>query len=166
MTSASNNSKKLRAIELVARGWSKGRIADELGVSERTIRRWTSNSNNASRATSSTGEVVNVRPRPVTSGQSPGEIRKRYFEKLEGYRQEGEDIGNQLIRTGQAILDLVTDAIDRLSEEKLESVSQISSAHRVASSCLDMGTKIKAESLGVEGLMENMRDALGDDFWN
>ncbi len=140
--------KKIRALELLRQGWQKKDIADELGVSDRTLRRWL---NDESAETTATAVVEGESNRLQT-----------YREKLLQFRQETEDVGDILMSVGLSTLKLVVDGLEKLPPEEVKGIRGISQAIKSASNAAVVATELKGDAFAIEEVLERLKALQGD----
>ena len=79
--------------------------------------------------------------------------REQHLEKLEKFRQDGEMLGAELLKTSSMLLDLINQKLEIVQPADL-SMTQLSNYLKSACLGLDSGFDLTSRSLGVERMMQ------------
>ncbi|MCC5661866.1 hypothetical protein LC608_33980 [Nostoc sp. XA010] len=79
--------------------------------------------------------------------------REQHLQKLEKYRQDGERLGAELLKTGSMLLQLINKRLE-ITEAGDLSINQIHSHLKSTCVAFDSGFELSAKALGIERMME------------
>lgn len=171
MPLTSKDAKKARVYELLSQGMTQKQIADELGISDRTVRRWVNTSQDKSEVRKDTlNKIVHVEQTGQNFYEHDSEVSKtsvitpkeEYIRKLREYREVNTAIANMLMEMGMKILDVVKVSAENLSEKQITTIRQLETAYKVGSHAANQGSELMANSLAVDDLLEKFEEIYGD----
>lgn len=170
MTLTSKDTKKARVYELLSQGMTKKQIADELGISERTIRRWVNSGQDMSEVRKDTlNKIVHVEQTGQNFNEHTSKLsktnanttREEYIRKLHEYREVNMAIANMLMEMGMKILEVVKTSAENLSEKQITTLKQLETAYKVGSHAANQGSELMINSLAVDDLLEKFQEIHG-----
>lgn len=171
MTLSPKDAKKARVFELLSQGISKNQIADIVGVSDRTIRRWVSENQNISQVKKDTlNQIVQVESPGQNVHEHCSEIsltseinsKEEYLKKLEEYRGINMRIANTLMDIGFNVLNLVKSSAENFSEKQIDSIKKLELAYKVGSHASNLGSSLMSETLAIDELHQKIDELMGD----
>lgn len=131
---------------------STARVMQEHGKSKAVIQGWCNDHNWVKRV-----EAYDLEQEAIARQILEEENREAYRQKLRKYRQENEDIGNAFRATGVAMLKEVREFAKNLKASDIK-VNNIANVVRSIETCMTMGDRFLSESLGVEKLLQQMKE--------
>lgn len=167
MTLTSKDTKKARVYELLSQGMTKKQIADELGISERTIRRWVNSGQDMSQVRKDTlNKIVHVEQTGQNFDEHNSEVSKtsettpkeEYVRKLREYREINTAIADMLMQLGMKILNVVKASAENLSEKEITTIRQLETAYKVGSHAANQGSELMTNSLAVDDLLQKLEE--------
>lgn len=166
MTLTSKDAKKARVYQLLSQGMTKKQIADELDISERTIRRWVNSGQDISQVRKDTlTQIVHEEQIGQNFDEHTSKLSKtsktprgEYIRKLREYREINIAVASMMMDLGMKMLNVVKASAENLTEKQITTIRQLETAYKVGSHAANQGSMLMADTLCVNELLQKLND--------